>query len=228
MAPRGVGGARRISGAGSGGALRMSPRRSIEICTCWKSCQICDSRRIGCTACDGDHVEGDKRPDAEFAVDHRLGAEQQQRGGGELADILNGELPARAEHGRGEARLHIGRELFLPLRAHHRFDRRRLDRADADDRLDQELLARRAPVEFLVHQIAQRRPDEEADQNVDGQAEQNDQRQAQRIGEHHRRRRRRRRRGRSPKTAPAQSGSVRIVSSSRTRATVCPAERVSK
>ena len=95
-------------------------------------------------------------------------------------------MTARAEHGRGETRLHVGGELFLPLRAHHRFDRRRLDRAHADDGLDQELLARRAPVELLVDQIAQRRPHQEADQHVDRQADQHDQGEARRIGEHHR------------------------------------------
>jgi hypothetical protein len=65
-------------------------------------------RRLG-----GDHVEGDQRTDAELAVDHRLGAEQEERGGGELADILDCELAPRAEEGSGEACLHIGRKLLL-------------------------------------------------------------------------------------------------------------------
>ena len=82
----------------------MSPSRSIEIWTCWKSCQICDSRRIGCTACGGDHVEGDERADAEFAVDHRLGPEQQDRRGRQLADVLDAELAAGPEH-RGAKKL---------------------------------------------------------------------------------------------------------------------------
>ena len=62
MAPRGVGGASRISGAGSGAVLRMSPSRSIEICTCWKSCQICDSLRIGCTACEAIMLKATSAP----------------------------------------------------------------------------------------------------------------------------------------------------------------------
>ena len=133
----------------------------------------------------GDHVEGDERSHAELAVDHRLSAEQQNGGGGELADILDRQLTTRAEHGGGEARLHVSGELFFPLRAHHRFDRRRLDRAHANDGLDQKLLARRAPIELFVDQIPQRRPDQEADQHVDRQADEHDQRQARRIGEHH-------------------------------------------
>ncbi len=133
----------------------------------------------------GDHVEGDERPDAELAVDHRLRSEQQHGGSGELADVLDGQLPARADHGRIETRLHIGGELFFPLRAHQRLDCRRLHCPCADDRLDQELLARRAPVELFLDEIPQRRPHEEADQHVDRQADEDDQGEGRRIGEHH-------------------------------------------
>jgi hypothetical protein len=73
---------------GSGTAFKISPMRSSEMRTCWKSCQICDSRSTGWATVPGDHVEGHQRADAHLAVDHRLGAEQQQRGGRELADIL--------------------------------------------------------------------------------------------------------------------------------------------
>ena len=102
----------------------------------------------------GDHVEGDESADGELAVDDRLGAEQKQRRGGQLADILDRELPARAQHRGGKARLDVSRKLLLPLRAHDRLDRRRFDRVDADDRLDQELLARRAAIEFLADELA--------------------------------------------------------------------------
>ena len=111
-----------------------------------------------------DHVEGDERADAEFAVDHRLGPEQQDRRGRQLADVLDCELAAGPEHGGGKARLDIGGELLLPLRAHDRLDRGGLDRPDADHRLDQELLARRAAIELLADEVAQRRPHREADQ----------------------------------------------------------------
>ena len=115
--------------------------------------------------------------------------------------------PPVAEHRRGEARLHIGRELLLPLGAHHRLDRRRLDRADADDRLDQKLLARRAAIELLVDEIAQRRPDQDANQNVDRQTDQHDQREPHGIGEHDPDEDEGEQPGRSPKTIPARSES---------------------
>ena len=40
----------------------MSPRRSIEICTCWKSCQIWDRRRIGATAWDAIMLNATRAP----------------------------------------------------------------------------------------------------------------------------------------------------------------------
>ncbi len=130
-----------------------------------------------------DHVEGDKRADGQLAVDHRLGAEQKQRRGRQLADVLDGELAAGAQHRRGEARLDIGCELLLPLRAHDRLDRRAFHRVDADDRLDQELLAGRAAIEFLLDQIAQRRPHGKADHHVERNPGEHDQGQRPRIGE---------------------------------------------
>jgi hypothetical protein len=51
----------------------------------------------------GDHVEGDEGADGQFAVDDRLGSEQEQRCGGQLAHVLDRELPARTEHRSGEA-----------------------------------------------------------------------------------------------------------------------------
>ena len=133
----------------------------------------------------GDHVEGDQRADGEVAVDHRLGAEQEKRRGRQLAEILDPELPAGAEHRGGEARLDIGRELFLPLRAHDRLDRGALHRVHARDRFDQELLARRAAIEFLLDHVAQRRPDAKADQRVERDRGEHDQGQRPRIGEEH-------------------------------------------
>ena len=162
----------------------MSPKRSIEICTCW------NPARSG-TGADRrhrlrrDHVEGDESADGELAVDHGLGAEQQERRGGHLADILDRELAARAQHRGGEARLDIGRELLLPLRAHDRLDRGRLDRVDADDGLDQELLARRAAIEFLLDEVAQRGPDRKPDQHVKRDPGEHDQGQRPRIGDEH-------------------------------------------
>ena len=109
-------------------------------------------------------------------VDHRLGAEQEQRRGGQLAQILDGELPAGAQHPGGEARLDIGGELLLPLRPHDRLDRGALHRVHTHDGLDQELLARRAAIELLLDQLAQGRPHGKADQHVERNPGENDQR----------------------------------------------------
>jgi len=38
-----------LRGTGSGVALRISPSRATDTCTCWKSCHNCDKRKIGCT-----------------------------------------------------------------------------------------------------------------------------------------------------------------------------------
>ena len=134
----------------------------------------------------GDHVEGHQRPHGQFAVDHCLGAEQQQRRRGQLADVLDRVLAPRAQQRRREAGMHVGGELLLPLRAHDRLDRGRLDRRCADDRLDQELLARRAAIEFLLDLLAQDRTDREADDQIKRNGRQHDQRQLDRISEKHR------------------------------------------
>ena len=114
-----------------------------------------------------------------------LAPNSKQRRGRQLADILDRELAARAQHRGGEARLDIGRELLLPLRAHDRLDRGRLHRVHADDRLDQELLARRAAIEFLLDQVAQRGPDGKPDQHIERNPGEHDQGQRPRIGEQH-------------------------------------------
>ena len=150
IAPRGVGGKRRVAGRGFGGCVEdvaQALDRDLHLLEILPDLRQPQDRLDRLR---GDHVEGDERADGELAVDDRLGAEQEQRRGRQLADILDRELPARAEHRGGEARLDVGRELLLPLRAHDRLDRRRFDRVDADDRLDQELLARRAAIEFLA------------------------------------------------------------------------------
>ena len=127
--------------------------------------------------------------------------------------------PPVAEQRRGEARLHIGGETLLPLGAHDRLDRGRLDRGDADDRLDQELLARRAAIEFLLDEIAQGRPHAEADRDIDGKASQHDQRERPGIGEQHRDEHEGEHQiDRREQALAGQEG--RMVSSSRTRATV--------
>jgi hypothetical protein len=53
----------------------------------------------------------------------------------------------------------------------------------ADNRLDQELLARGAAIEFLLNQLAQRRPDAKAYQHVEWDRGEHDQGQRPRIGE---------------------------------------------
>ena len=93
--------------------------------------------------------------------------------------------PERAEHAGVERGADIGREPLLPLRLHHRLDARRLQRLRADDRFDQELLRTGAAIELLVDLLAQDRPDQRGDDDVERDGAEHDQRQLRRIDEHH-------------------------------------------
>ena len=53
------------------------------------------------------------------------------------------------------------------MRAHHGFYSRGLHGLNPDDRLDEELLARRAAIEFFAYRVAQSRTDRDCDQNVE-------------------------------------------------------------
>lgn len=83
----------------------------------------------------GDHVEGDKRADGKVVVDDRIGAEEQEQRGRELAHILDRLLAAGAHELRLEAGGNISGEALLPLRLHERLDRGGFHSLHADDSL---------------------------------------------------------------------------------------------
>ena len=108
-----------------------------------------------------------------------------------------------------------------------RVDAGRLQRLRTHDRLDQELLRSRPAVEPLVDLLAKDRPQHGGDEDINRDRDQHDQGELDRKDEHH------------PEEdegedeveqrGQALAGEkLRIVSSSRMRATVCPAARVSK
>ena len=131
-----------------------------------------------------DHVEGDQAADRQVAVDHRLGAEEQHRGGRRLVDILNGVLAEIAQHHGLERRLHVGGEPVFPFVAQDRLDRRGLQGLDAEHRFDQELLASGAGVEALIDLFAQCRTDQKGDQQINRNRDQHDEGQCRRIKKH--------------------------------------------
>ena len=133
-----------------------------------------------------DHAEGHEFAHRKLAVDHRLGAEQEQRGIGKLLNILNGARSTRADKPGVEGGRDIGRELFFPLRLHGGLDGRSFDGLDADDGLDQHLLAFGAPVELLLDLLAQGRAHKGSDQKVKRDRKQNDQAELPGIGQQHR------------------------------------------
>ena len=89
-------------------------------------------------------------PTVNLAVDHRLGAEQQQGGDRELADILNGVLALAPKASRCRRRSAHRRRASPPIACDDRLDGGGLDRLHADDRFDQELLAFRPAIELLL------------------------------------------------------------------------------
>ena len=133
-----------------------------------------------------DHAEGHELAHRKLAIDHRLGAEQEQRGIGELLNILNGARSARADKPGVEGGRDIGRELFFPLRLHGGLDGGSFDGLHADDGLDQHLLAFGAPVELFLDLLAQGRAHKGGDQQVKRDRKQNDQAELPGIGQQHR------------------------------------------
>ena len=133
-----------------------------------------------------DHVEGDERADRQFAVDHRLGAEEHQQRRGDAADVGHAVLRDGRHDRDAEGALDVGGEALLPLRLHHRLDGRGLHGLDAHDGLDQELLADGAGVELLAHHLLQDGPEAQRHDHVERDRQHHDDRQLPRIGEEHR------------------------------------------
>ena len=157
----------RLSDIGSAGALRMSPRRSIETWTCWKSCANCDSRRIGWATCAEIMLKAISEPTVRSPSITALAPNSIRSAVvARLTYWIAFWPPAPVSVG-AERRLHIVGELLLPFRAHHGLDSRRLQGVDPDDRLHEELLAQGAAVEFLLHLVGQGRPHQARDEDVD-------------------------------------------------------------
>ena len=133
-----------------------------------------------------DHVERDQFADGHLSGDHRLRAVEDDHRGGQRGDVGHRVLADRRQQRRLERALHIGGELLLPRELHHRLDRRRLQRVDADHGLDQKLLALGAAIELLLDLLAQDRAQHRGDQGVDRRGAQHHERHEPGIGEQHR------------------------------------------
>ncbi len=129
-----------------------------------------------------DHAKRHQPTHRQLGIHDSFCAEEQNRGRGELVDVLNGVLTQIAEHRCLERRLHVGGEPLLPFIADDGFDRRRLEGLNAKDKLDQHLLAGSAAVKSLIDLLAQRRTDRERNKQIERNERQNDCGQLDRIG----------------------------------------------
>ena len=185
IAPRGGGKVRRFCGAGSGGRVEdvaQTRDRHLHLLKILPQLRQPQDRLHHLAR---DHVEGDEFADRHRPFHHRLRADKQDQRGRDLAHVLDEVLPERARNAGVERGAHVSREPLLPLRLHHRLDARGLEGLRADDRFDQELLRPGAAVELLVDLLAQHRPDETGDDDIDRDRSEHDQSELHRIDEHH-------------------------------------------
>src|ERR1700761_807691 len=98
----------------------------------------------------GQHVEGDQFADREFAIDHQLRSEIEDRRAGQLADELHGLACGVAKAQDAVGRRNICGELLFPASFHLRFDRLCLERLDARHALDKKRLVLSATLEFFI------------------------------------------------------------------------------
>jgi hypothetical protein len=103
------------------------------------------------------HVERDQLTNRQVAFDHQMGAEIENESGDDFANQLNALAAPVSEREDPKARLHIGRELILPLPLHLRLDRHGLQRSDAGDALDQKGLVLGAALKFQLEPAAKDR-----------------------------------------------------------------------
>ena len=134
----------------------------------------------------GEHVERDELAHAQVAFDDQLRAPPQRGRVDQLADEVDALVAVLGQRLGAERRRHVGGELLIPLARHLRLQRAGLDGLDAGDRLHQQALVLGAARELLVEPASQHRHDRQAQDQVQRQRDQHDQRQRRAVAEHHR------------------------------------------
>src|SRR4029077_21257788 len=105
----------------------------------------------------GQYVEGDELSYSEVALDDELGAEEQDRGGDQLADELDGLARSVAEAENAKARGHIGGEVLVPATLHLPLHNPGLQRLHTGDAVHKEGLVFGTALKFLVQASAEKR-----------------------------------------------------------------------
>src|SRR5271169_1849459 len=165
---------------GSGVALRMSPSRSIDSRTCWKSCHNCARRSTGAESCAAIMLNATSSPTVSWFSMTSLAPKNRIRTVSSLL-IRVALCVAKAPRPTTRKAADIAGDLLLPAQLQHRLERHRLDGLDPGDRLDQKGLVLGIALELLVEPGAEDRGDAEAQHDVERQGGRDDQHQGRAV-----------------------------------------------